>query len=455
MSIPSINSLCENIFEKIEDQFTCSVCLDIFTDPRVLPKCSHTFCSKCIENVLNKKKECPECRGSLDYIKNIYKCPIVYSLSGTVELVKELRKELNNRKVESKNEAPISEPISRPIEHEILASPIIEESVPEMVLEPVLSKESLSDDVQMYIEEIGKKINGLAQNGFLACLINKKAYENNCDVELIATHFREQGFHVTERLYNYYIDWKCCEPDTFASTLELISNKAYAQSSIKISKPERAMAEKLNTQLNQPIEEKAVEKTINYFLEYIITESKTRPLAYAYTLPLNYILPSYNEREVLNRAFARMKEDGFYIEKIVDWGEKKVFISCKNSNIPNTVAWNFQQGVNQRLEAAVQRTTNYFLDFLKKSSLITFKYEFKLPLNKVPNYNDRQVINQAFARMKEKGFEIQIINDRGKKQVHIDCKNSNIPNTVACNFKMEIKRRSEVAVQVARAQMLF
>ncbi|KAH7715402.1 RING finger protein nhl-1-like protein, partial [Aphelenchoides avenae] len=45
---------------------TCGVCLELFTDPRMLP-CGHTYCQKCIEPLLEGAKQkcalCPECRS--------------------------------------------------------------------------------------------------------------------------------------------------------------------------------------------------------------------------------------------------------------------------------------------------------------------------------------------------------------------------------------------------------
>ncbi|EDO41265.1 predicted protein, partial [Nematostella vectensis] len=52
--------------EKDEKDVTCLLCLDIFTDPRLLP-CLHTYCKKCLEDLVSqcqKKGEiyCPQCR---------------------------------------------------------------------------------------------------------------------------------------------------------------------------------------------------------------------------------------------------------------------------------------------------------------------------------------------------------------------------------------------------------
>lgn len=54
----------------MDDRFLCALCLDRFTDPRILP-CAHTFCRDCLESYLTKKVgstrpktkyDCPLCR---------------------------------------------------------------------------------------------------------------------------------------------------------------------------------------------------------------------------------------------------------------------------------------------------------------------------------------------------------------------------------------------------------
>ncbi|CAN9500111.1 unnamed protein product [Ophioblennius macclurei] len=46
-----------------EDQFLCSICLDVFTDPVTTP-CGHNFCNKCITQHWNTKNicDCPICK---------------------------------------------------------------------------------------------------------------------------------------------------------------------------------------------------------------------------------------------------------------------------------------------------------------------------------------------------------------------------------------------------------
>ncbi|XP_039598996.1 E3 ubiquitin/ISG15 ligase TRIM25-like [Polypterus senegalus] len=47
----------------LQDEFTCSVCLDTLTDPVTIP-CGHNFCLKCLTNYWDHSQECscPQCR---------------------------------------------------------------------------------------------------------------------------------------------------------------------------------------------------------------------------------------------------------------------------------------------------------------------------------------------------------------------------------------------------------
>ena len=53
---------------KLEDQLTCSICLDRYTNPKILP-CFHSFCLHCLKHVLPEVTQngdyalpCPTCR---------------------------------------------------------------------------------------------------------------------------------------------------------------------------------------------------------------------------------------------------------------------------------------------------------------------------------------------------------------------------------------------------------
>jgi SNF2 family DNA or RNA helicase len=65
-----IHRLTQQITE-IPEKFTecfmkyCSICLDDLKNPLMIPSCQHIFCSGCILQWLNKKKECPLCRSEV------------------------------------------------------------------------------------------------------------------------------------------------------------------------------------------------------------------------------------------------------------------------------------------------------------------------------------------------------------------------------------------------------
>ena len=54
--------------KKLEEQLTCPICLEQFTNPKILP-CFHSFCLHCLENVAPELVEgnlclpCPTCRS--------------------------------------------------------------------------------------------------------------------------------------------------------------------------------------------------------------------------------------------------------------------------------------------------------------------------------------------------------------------------------------------------------
>ena len=60
----------ELLVENLKKQVTCSICLDTYTDPKIL-SCFHTFCCKCLEEHARNthrqgKFRCPECQAEID-----------------------------------------------------------------------------------------------------------------------------------------------------------------------------------------------------------------------------------------------------------------------------------------------------------------------------------------------------------------------------------------------------
>ena len=69
MSLPRRNMRRPRLgtFKRLEELVTCTVCLELFKNPKMLP-CHHTFCHDCIVKLFEHKNElvCPECRAPVD-----------------------------------------------------------------------------------------------------------------------------------------------------------------------------------------------------------------------------------------------------------------------------------------------------------------------------------------------------------------------------------------------------
>ena len=56
--------MAEEAFKKLEDQLNCLICLDIYTDPKLL-ECNHVFCRDCLVGLAGRNPQglpCPTCR---------------------------------------------------------------------------------------------------------------------------------------------------------------------------------------------------------------------------------------------------------------------------------------------------------------------------------------------------------------------------------------------------------
>ncbi|XP_071407742.1 E3 ubiquitin-protein ligase TRIM13 isoform X1 [Pithys albifrons albifrons] len=82
-----------DMMELLEEDLTCPICCSLFDDPRVLP-CSHNFCRKCLEGILEGNVrnvlwrpspfKCPTCRKETP-VTGVNSLQVNYSLKGIVE----------------------------------------------------------------------------------------------------------------------------------------------------------------------------------------------------------------------------------------------------------------------------------------------------------------------------------------------------------------------------------
>ncbi|XP_031817812.1 E3 ubiquitin-protein ligase TRIM13 isoform X1 [Sarcophilus harrisii] len=86
-------SFPKDMMELLEEDLTCPICCSLFDDPRVLP-CSHNFCKKCLEGILEGNVrnmlwrqspfKCPTCRKETS-ATGVNSLQVNYSLKGIVE----------------------------------------------------------------------------------------------------------------------------------------------------------------------------------------------------------------------------------------------------------------------------------------------------------------------------------------------------------------------------------
>ena len=80
-------------WEKVRKEVTCSICLNIFTNPKILP-CLHTFCFNCLQILwqqadaegVNRIINCPQCREKVP-LSSVEKLPASFSVSRLVDIV--------------------------------------------------------------------------------------------------------------------------------------------------------------------------------------------------------------------------------------------------------------------------------------------------------------------------------------------------------------------------------
>ncbi|XP_039865972.1 E3 ubiquitin-protein ligase TRIM21-like isoform X2 [Simochromis diagramma] len=88
-----------------EDQFLCSICLDVFTDPVSTP-CGHNFCKTCISQHwdMNQSCQCPMCKETF-YTRPQLKINTLFS-----EMVAQFRREAQQKASSSSSEQQAAKP---------------------------------------------------------------------------------------------------------------------------------------------------------------------------------------------------------------------------------------------------------------------------------------------------------------------------------------------------------
>lgn len=70
---------------------TCSICMDLYSDPRALVPCLHSFCKRCLERLITSEPvlKCPECRAEVTLgTKGIDGLMKNFQLQGIVDIYK-------------------------------------------------------------------------------------------------------------------------------------------------------------------------------------------------------------------------------------------------------------------------------------------------------------------------------------------------------------------------------
>ena len=95
--------------KKLEEQLTCAICLDLYTDPKTL-YCLHSFCCHCLEGLpleLKEKKlflSCPTCRTSTELPEaGVARLPIAFFINNLSEVHSLLKKVSGDQHVSCDN----------------------------------------------------------------------------------------------------------------------------------------------------------------------------------------------------------------------------------------------------------------------------------------------------------------------------------------------------------------